>query len=125
MSEQHSTADTESVTLINVFEIPCDQVDAFTEGWTERARIMSTHPGFRDAVLHRALSPYDRFQLVNVSHWDSLESYTAAHTDPQFQASRDTARRNAAVTASPQLYRVVAGYTLSPGAREPVLIKQS
>jgi hypothetical protein len=39
---------------------------------------MSTHPGFRDTRLHRAPSPEGRFQLVNVAHWDSAESYAAA-----------------------------------------------
>jgi len=104
------------VTLINVFEIPAEQVDAFIEGWTKRARIMSTQPGFRDAALHRALSPDGRFQLVNVGHWDSAEAYTAAQTDPEFLAARARVTQDAPqVAAHPELYRVVAGYAGPPG----------
>lgn len=113
------------LTLINVFEIPAEQIDAFIEGWAERARIISTHPGFRDAKLHRALSPDGRFQLVNVSSWVSAESYAAAHADPEFQASRASVVRHAPqAVANPQLYRIVAGYAVSAGADEPLPVGQ-
>jgi heme-degrading monooxygenase HmoA len=108
--------------LINVFEIPAEQIDAFIEGWAERARIISTYPGFRDVRLHRALSPDGRFPLVNVSSWDSAESYAAAHADPEFLASRASVVRHAPqAVANPQLYRVVAGYAVSLRADESPL----
>lgn len=113
---EHSGPEDGPVTLINVFEIPAEQVDAFIEGWAERARIMSTRPGFRDAMLHRALSPDGRFQLVNVGHWDSVEAFTAAQENPEFQASRARVAQQAPqAMANPQLYRVVAGYTTTSG----------
>ena len=97
------------VTLINVFEIPFGQIDGFVEGWTERSRIMSAYPGFRDAVLHRAVSSKGRFQLANVSHWDSEQLYDAAHLDPAFLASRARVADHApGAVAHPQLYVVVA-----------------
>ena len=42
------------ITLINVFEVPTEHVDAFIAGWAERAALMSTKPGFLDTRLHRA-----------------------------------------------------------------------
>jgi heme oxygenase (mycobilin-producing) len=121
MSEHTGPADGGPVTLINVFEIPAEQAGAFIEGWTERARIMSTHPGFRDTMLHRALSPEGRFQLVNIGHWDSAESYAAAQADPAFLASRARVGQQApGAVANPQLYRVVAGYAIPPGGDEPL-----
>jgi heme oxygenase (mycobilin-producing) len=125
MSEHTRPANAGPVTLINVFEIPAEQIDAFITGWAERARIMSTHPGFRDSRLHRALSPEGRFQLVNVAHWDSAESYAAAQTDPEFQASRARVAREApGAMANPLLYRVVAGYAIPPRAAEPLPVEQ-
>ena len=125
MSEHTGSADAGPVTLINVFEIPAEQVDAFIEGWAERARIMTTHPGFRDTRLHRALSPEGRFQLVNVAHWDSAESTAAAHANPQWQASRaGLAQLAPRAVANQQLYRVVAGYAIPPGADEPLPVGQ-
>lgn len=125
MSDQHGSADTGPVTFINVFEIPADRVSGFLEGWAERARIMSTKQGFRDTRLHRALSPEGRFQLINVAHWDSVEAYAAAHADTEFQAGVEAVLQSRQVVASPQLYRVVAGYHVPPGAREPVPVGQT
>ena len=121
MSEHTGSADAGPVTLINVFEIPAEQVDAFIEAWAERARIMTTHPGFRDTLLHRALSPEGRFQLVNVAHWDSAELTAAAHADPQWQVSRaGLAQLAPRAVANQQLYRVVAGYAIPSGTGEPL-----
>ncbi len=125
MSEHTGPADAGPVTLINVFEIPAEQVDAFIEGWAERARNMTTQSGFRDTLLHRALSPEGRFQLVNVSHWDSAESTAAAHADPEWRASRaGMAQLAPGAVANQQLYRVVAGYAIPPGADEPLPVGQ-
>jgi len=103
-------ADDPGVTLINVVEMPADQVDNFMAGWKKRADIMSTLPGFRDYALHRALLPDSRFQLVNVAHWDSREAFEAAIADPEFLSLREAAQREIdfGVTASPALYGVIA-----------------
>jgi heme-degrading monooxygenase HmoA len=120
-----TTTPADPVTLINVFEIPPEEVDVFIAGWTERARIMSTHSGFRDTQLHRALSPQGRFQLVNVAHWDSAESYAAARTDSAFQASRASITRHTPrAMANVELYRVVVAYH-RPGGDEPPPVGQS
>lgn len=105
-----ANGDDAGVTLINVVEMPADQIDKFMAGWKKRADIMSTLPGFRDYELHRALLPDSRFQLVNVAHWDSREAFEAAMTNPQFRSLRDAAlgEMDFDVTASPALYRVVA-----------------
>lgn len=86
-----------SVTFINVFEIDADQVDAFVAQWERRAALMSAKPGFLDSRLHRARSAGARFQLVNVSHWESREAWEAATADTEFQertrAAREERRR--------------------------------
>ena len=105
-----ASGDDAGVTLINVVEMPSDQIDKFMAGWKQRADIMSALPGFRDYALHRALLPDSRFQLVNVAHWDSREAFEAAMTNPQFRELREAAigEIDVDVTASPALYRVVA-----------------
>ncbi|HEY4023702.1 MAG TPA: antibiotic biosynthesis monooxygenase family protein [Pseudonocardiaceae bacterium] len=98
----------EPVTLINVFEVPADQVDAFVADWQRRADIMAAAPGFRDFRLHRALSKDSRFQLVNVAHWDSEEHLAAARSNPAFSAQIDAlAQRGQAGYANPAVYEVV------------------
>jgi len=84
MNQSSQPANASPVTLINVFEVPTEHVEAFIAGWRERAALMSTKPGFLDTRLHRALSPQDRFQLVNVAHWETPEAMHAATADPEF-----------------------------------------
>ncbi|GIH14243.1 antibiotic biosynthesis monooxygenase family protein [Rugosimonospora africana] len=84
------------ITLINVFDVPVETVDEFIERWRVRAQLMTAAPGFRDARLHRAVTPDARFPLVNVAHWDSQADLEAAHAADAFQeqirALRDDAR---------------------------------
>jgi heme-degrading monooxygenase HmoA len=94
------------VTLINVFEIDAKDVDAFLEGWRERAEFMSTQPGFRSFRLHRALSPSSGFQLVNVAEWDSADALHAATSDERFQASVRESMGKFEVTAHPGVYQI-------------------
>jgi heme oxygenase (mycobilin-producing) len=97
-----------AVTLINVVEIPADQIDQFMVGWKQRADIMSTLPGFHDYALHRALLPESRYQLVNMAHWDSREAFEAAMANPEFHTLRTAVQGELDVTGNAGLYRVVA-----------------
>ena len=98
--------DSEPITLINVFEIRQQDIDAFLRDWQERAEFMSRQPGFRSLRLHRALSPDARFQLVNVAEWDSAEALQAATSQDFFQQSAQRSMEGFAVAAHPAVYRV-------------------
>jgi quinol monooxygenase YgiN len=100
--------DEKGVTLITVFEVAPDRVDAFVEQWRERAELMRAAPGFRDARLHRARTAEARFQLINVANWDSAEAMEAARADPAFQESVRLALEDA--VPHPVLYDVVVEY---------------
>ncbi|MGI5346842.1 antibiotic biosynthesis monooxygenase family protein [Streptomyces sp. CA-250714] len=117
---QSANAPTSSVTFINVFEVPADQLDAFVAQWEQRAALMAGKPGFLDSRLHRARSDETRFQLVNVSHWESQEAWQAATADPEFQQRTRAARQDAPtpITSSTGLYDVAAEFfaaTAEPG----------
>jgi heme-degrading monooxygenase HmoA len=99
--------DSEPITLINVFEIRQDDVEAFLRDWQERAEFLGRQPGFRSLRLHRALSPDARFQLVNVAEWDSAEALQAATSQDFFQQSAQRSMHEFAVAAHPATYRVV------------------
>jgi heme-degrading monooxygenase HmoA len=98
------------VTLINIFEVPAEQVDEFVERWYARARFMAAAPGFRDATLHRAVSPLSRFQLVNVAHWDSQADLAAAQRGDAFQDGIRALREDPRMrfSAYPALYEAAA-----------------
>lgn len=82
---EHRTSEDGPITVINIFEVPAEHVEEFISGWRARAEIMATAPGFRDTRLHRAVSLQERFQLVNVAHWDSRADLAAAQRNDAFQ----------------------------------------
>lgn len=84
-SAPRRTSEGGPITVINSFEVPAEQVEEFISGWRARAEIMAVAPGFRDARLHRAVSSQERFQLVNVAHWDSRADLEAAQRNDAFQ----------------------------------------
>ena len=100
------------MTFINIFEVPVEQIDTFIAHWRELAKIMSTAPGFYDTRLHRALSSQTRFQIVNVAHWDSRQTWEAATANPEFQERLGALAEDAEVqfSANPGLYEVVVAY---------------
>ena len=101
------------LTFINIFEIAADQVDAFLPGWRERARIMSTMPGFGGYRMHRAISGDSRFQLVVVGHWDSPEALDVAMANPEFRAQMRALGEdpNLKFSYDPALYQVALSDT--------------
>jgi heme-degrading monooxygenase HmoA len=108
-----------AVTFINIFEISAEHLDAFITQWEQRAALMSNKSGFIDSRLHRARSSKTRFQLVNISHWESREAWEAATADPEFgrrtRAAQDDPQMQ--ITSSPGLYDVAVEF--SAAAAEP------
>ncbi|MGW9176875.1 antibiotic biosynthesis monooxygenase family protein [Streptomyces decoyicus] len=102
-----------SVTFINIFEVSAEHLDSFIAQWEQRAALMSTKSGFLDSRLHRARSSETRFQLVNVSHWESQEAWEAATADPEFrqrtQAAQDDPQTQ--IASSRGLYDIAVEFS--------------
>jgi hypothetical protein len=101
---------TDSVVLINPFEVPPEAEEGFIAGW-ERARdFPATQGGYRSTQLHRSLGSDAEFRLVNVAEWASLGA-----------SRRPPATRlpwaGAAGHAHPGLYRVLREDPPSPRTR--------
>ncbi|OHV05279.1 antibiotic biosynthesis monooxygenase family protein [Mycobacterium talmoniae] len=79
------TVDDIPITVINVVNIPTDQIDGFITAWEHRSRLISSADGFISAELHRAIDSETEFQLVNVSKWRSRAHFEAATQEPQFR----------------------------------------
>ena len=76
---------TEPVVLINAFEVPEGEDDAFLQGW-ERARdFLRTQEGYLSTKLHRSISPAADFRFVNVALWQSEPAYRAATSRREFR----------------------------------------
>ncbi|MDT7743459.1 MAG: hypothetical protein QOE59_2537 [Actinomycetota bacterium] len=98
------------VTFLNIFEIPRGDVAAFTAGWRARIALVEGAPGFRGAQLLEAVSEDERFQLVNVTQWDSREAQQAATSTAALRESVASARADnrQRATPNPGFYRVAA-----------------
>ena len=93
------------VTLMNSFQVPSGQDEAFVDLWTQTSHYFRAQPGFRSLRLHRALLD-TTYRFVNVANWDSIEQFRAAHATPEF---RDVVGQPAwaQFPSSPALYEVV------------------
>ena len=93
-------ATTQTVTLINAFEVPPESDEPFIAGW-ERARdFLATKEGFSATALHRALRPDAEFRFVNVAQVDSPQAWQRAIADPESPAAGCPSRRIPACTRS-------------------------
>ena len=94
-----------SVVLINTFVVPPAEAEALLAAWTADAAIMKRQPGFVSTQLHRGIAGSGVF--LNYAVWESVATFRAAFTNPEFRAR--LADYPARATVSPHLFRTVAG----------------
>lgn len=70
------------VTQITAVKLPPGNQDEVLRLMAERARFMSSQPGFVSISLHRS---QDGSHVVNYVQWESAEELTAAHHAPEFR----------------------------------------
>ncbi len=75
----------EPVVLINAFEVPEGEDEAFLEGWERTREFLSTQKGYVSTRLHRSLSPDADFRFVNVALWESEQAFRDATSQPEFR----------------------------------------
>jgi heme-degrading monooxygenase HmoA len=70
------------VTQITTVKLPRGKQDEVLDLMTERARFMSTQPGFVSVALHRSK---DGSHIVNYIQWHDADTLEAAHRSPEFR----------------------------------------
>jgi heme-degrading monooxygenase HmoA len=75
----------EPVVLINAFEVPEGEDDAFLRGWDRTREFLSTQDGYLSTRLHRSLAPDADFRFVNVALWESEQAFRDATSKPEFR----------------------------------------
>jgi hypothetical protein len=58
------------VVLIDPFEVPAGEDDAFLAGWDAARAVLARQQGYLGARLHRAAGPAD-FRFVDLARWSS------------------------------------------------------
>jgi heme-degrading monooxygenase HmoA len=94
-------ATTQTVTLINPFEVPPEADEPFIAGWERARNFLATKDGFAKTALHRALRPDADFRFVNLAQVDSPQAWRDAIADPAFPGGKMP------FAAHPSLYEVV------------------
>jgi heme-degrading monooxygenase HmoA len=92
------------VVLINQFNVPPADVEAFLEVWADDAGYMKQQPGFISTQLHRGTAGSTTF--VNVAVWESARALGAAFRSDEFQ--RRSANYPAEAVAAPHVFEKVA-----------------
>ncbi len=93
----------QGVVLINAFEVPADQDEAFLSEWEVTRDVLREQPGYLATQLHRSLSPQADFRFVNIGRYESPQAFRSAIQQPAFQA----ASSGIAYAAHPSLYEVI------------------
>jgi heme oxygenase (mycobilin-producing) len=77
----------EPVVLINAFEVPEGDDEAFMSAWERARAFLSMQPGYLFTRLHRSLSPSADFRFVNIALWQSPQAFQAAISQPGFRSA--------------------------------------
>jgi heme oxygenase (mycobilin-producing) len=91
----------EPVVLINAFEVPEGEDEAFLQGWERARELLRTQNGYLSTKLHRSLTTDADFRFVNVALWESEQAFRDATSQPELRNAPIPFRFHAA------LYEVV------------------
>jgi heme oxygenase (mycobilin-producing) len=94
----------EPVVLINAFEVPAANAEAFIAGWETIRDYLRNQPGYVDTTLHQAITPDAEYRFVNVAHWATPGDFMAAVRSPGFE---EVSALLADYPSHPALYQTV------------------
>src|SRR5260370_16425436 len=73
-----------TIVLINPFEVPQGQEEAFLKGWHAAAEHLRQAPGFLSTRLHESLDPQAKFRFVNVPQAEPPQNFQAPMSPKTF-----------------------------------------
>jgi heme-degrading monooxygenase HmoA len=95
---------TNTITVVNVFELEPDRMDSFLDAWRARVEFMSAQPGFRSLRVLRAVSAGARFQAIVETEWDNVETLHDATDQDRYYESARRVVEDIGVVAHPGVY---------------------
>ncbi|WP_341760004.1 antibiotic biosynthesis monooxygenase family protein [Candidatus Endowatersipora endosymbiont of Watersipora subatra] len=67
-----------SAILVTFFSVPAGKEEESIKYWENTAKFLRSQPGYISSELHQALSSNAKFPLVNISKWDTIDSFDKA-----------------------------------------------
>lgn len=104
LGEQMQSPEEGPIVLINVFTVDPDDEAALLAAWSHDADFMKAQPGYISTQLHKAIGGSGTF--VNYAVWESVGSFRAAFSNPEFQNRIEDYPESA--IASPHLFKKLA-----------------
>ena len=84
LAEQMGSLDAGPVVLLNIFHVPPESLDAYSE-WIQRTGlVMQRQPGYISTQLHRGVGGSCTF--FNYAVWESIAAFKLAFTSGEFRA---------------------------------------
>lgn len=66
------------VILINIFEVPNNQLEETIKLWEIAKGFLENQPGYVSTKLHQSLNPEGKFQLINIAEWETAKDFKIA-----------------------------------------------
>ncbi len=101
LSDQMQSGEQGHVVLANVFHIDPAEENALIEAWSRDAEFMKKQPEYISTQLHKGIASSST--LMNYAIWESVESFRAAFTNPEFQ--KHIAAYPSSAVVSPHLFK--------------------
>ncbi len=105
MNALTANAESDTVTLINVFEVPDGKLEETIDYWKQSRDFLKTQPGYVLTALHQSIDPNAKYLLVNVAVWKSAEAFRAASSN---MMKTSGIKPVDGLTFTPGLYTVIA-----------------
>ncbi len=111
LSDQMESGEQGPIVLINLFTVDPAEEEALIAAWSHDAQFMKEQPGYISTQLHKGVAGSSI--LINYAVWESVASFRAAFTNPEFQ--RRIAAYPESAVASPHLFKKigVAGHCVA------------
>ena len=104
LADQMQSDEEGPVVLLNVFTIDRADEEALVAAWKHDADFMKAQPGYISTQLHQGIAGSSTF--INYAVWESVASFRAAFTNPEFQSRIKAYPESAA--SSPHLFKKLA-----------------
>jgi heme-degrading monooxygenase HmoA len=99
------------VILVNIFQVPEEDLESLLTAWSEDASWMKRQPGFISTQLHQGIA--GSTVLMNYAVWESVAHFRAAFNHPEFKQSLEQYPSSA--IGSPHLFTRLAVSNLCVG----------
>jgi heme-degrading monooxygenase HmoA len=99
------------VILVNIFQVPEEDLESLLTAWSADASWMKRQPGFISTQLHQGIA--GSTVLMNYAVWESVAHFRAAFNHPEFKQSLEQYPSSA--IGSPHLFTRLAVSNLCVG----------